>query len=338
MSTPLPAQQERIVVARLPVGVPTPDDFALESAPLPIIVDGELLVRTIDLSLDPYLRSVMAGRHLGHAAAGPGRLMPGRATAQVVASRDESFAVGAYVLADTGWQEYAAIPGSQARRLDPHDAPLTSALGVLGMPGLTAWAGVTQLLSLRAGQTFVVSAALGGVGSAAGQLARHAGCRVIGIAGSEEKCALVVEHFGFDACINYHKGAWEDALRVAAPDGIDAYFDNVGGAILEGVLRQLRLQGHIVLCGLIEQYNTGIPYALPLAGVIGKRAHLHGLVVYDHEPRMNEYLTLAQPMVRNGTLRFLEDRAHGLSAAPAAFQRLMSGHNIGKAVVAVSAA
>ena len=337
MSGHLPTHQQRVVVARVPVGVPTPEDFRVEFAPIPVVGDGELLVRTIDLSLDPYLRSVMAGRHLGHAAPGSGGLMPGRATAQVIASHVASISVGTYVLAETGWQEYAAVPGSRVRQLDPRIAPLSASLGVLGMPGLTAWSGVTQLLSLSPGQTFVVSAALGAVGSVAGQLARHAGCRVVGVAGGREKCARVVQQFEFDACINYHDEHWEDALRVAAPDGVDAYFDNAGGVILEGVLRQLQLRGHIVLCGLIGQYNSGVPYALPLAPVIGKRAHIHGLVVYDFESRMDDYLAIAEPMIRDGTLRFLEERATGLTAAPAAFQRLMSGQNIGKSVVAVSA-
>ncbi len=337
MSRTLPTSQQRIVVARIPVGVPSPEDFRLETVPLPTVGDGEVLVRTIDLSLDPYLRSVMAGRHLGHSAPGVGGPMPGRATAQVVVSEDPAYPMDSYVLAETGWQEYASVSTTRLRHLDPHAAPLSASLGVLGMPGLTAWAGVTQLLSLHPGQTFVVSAALGPVGSTAAQLARRADCRTIGIAGSDAKCALAVQHFGLDACINYRSTTWEEALRSAAPDGVHAYFDNTGGPILEGVLRQLTLGGHIVLCGLIDQYNTGVPYALPLAPVIGKRAHLHGLVVYDHEPRLPQFLAVAEPLVRSGAMAYLEDRAHGLSAAPAAFHRLMSGQNVGKSVVAVGA-
>ena len=330
-----PAVQHRVVIARVPDGVPQPEDFRVELAPVPGVTDGELLVRCIDLSLDPYLRSVMSGRHMGHAAPTIGAMMPGRSTAQVVVSRDKAFTAGDYVLAETGWQEYATVPAARVRPLDARSAPLSSSLGLLGMPGLAAWAGVTQLIAPERGDTFVVSAALGAVGSTAGQLAKQRGGRVIGIAGGAEKCAMVMQHFGFDACIDYRDASWEDALRAAAPDGVHGYFDNVGGAVLEGVLRQLRVGGHIALCGLIAQYNTGVPYALPLAAVIGKRAHLHGLVVYDFEPRLHEFLAMAEPLVMNGSLRLLEDRAVGLAAAPGAFHRLMSGRNMGKSIVAV---
>jgi len=332
----VPRIQQCILLARAPDGVPVADDFRVESAPVPAMHNGELLLRTIDLSLDPYLRSVIAGRHMGHAAPGIGGAMPGRATAQVVASADAAFSPGEYVLAETGWRQYATVPAGAVQRLDTAVAPLSAALGILGMPGLTAWAGVTQLLSLREGDTFVVSAALGPVGSTAGQLARLRGCRVIGIAGSDEKCALAMQHFGFDACVNYHEPSWEQRLRDAAPSGVHAYFDNTGGPILEGVLRTLRAGGAIVLCGLIGQYNTGVPYALPLAPVIGKRAHLHGLVVYDFEHRRDEFVAEVAPLLRSGTLRLLEDRSVGLASAPAAFHRLMSGHNVGKSIVAVS--
>jgi len=336
--TPVPQDQQCVVVSREPVGVPHAEDFRIESTSIPAVLDGELLVRTIDLSLDPYLRSVMAGRHMGHAAPAIGHIMPGRATAQVVVSSDPAFDVGAYVLAETGWREYASVAASSVRRLDHADVPLSAALGILGMPGLTAWAGVTQLMSLQPGETFAVSAPLGPVGSTAGQLARQRGCRVVGIAGSDEKCAAAVGHFGFDACVNYREASWEEALRTAAPDGVHAYFDNAGGAVLEGVLRALNLRGTIVLCGLIGQYNTGVPYALPLGPVIGKRAHLHGLVVYDFEHRQAEYLAEATPLLRDGMLRLLEDRSEGLASAPTAFSRLMRGENVGKALVAVSPA
>jgi NADPH-dependent curcumin reductase len=331
----VPNTQHRVVVAAFPDGIPQPTDFRVEEALVPDAEAGEVLVRVIDLSLDPYLRSVLSGRHIGHTRPEIGALMPGRATAEVVRSDDATLPVGSHVVAETGWQQYAAVPRASLRRVDRSDAPLSTALGILGMPGLTAWAGITQRMSLHRGKTFVVSAAIGGVGSTAGQLARVHGCRVIGIAGGAQKCALAVSHFGFDACIDYRDNDWETRLHDATPSGIDAYFDNTGGRILEGVLRQLVVGGEIVLCGLIDQYNTGVPYALPLAPVIGKRATLRGLVVYDFESQYPEYLAFAAPLVRNEQLRYLEDRSNGLTSAPLAFHRLMSGQNIGKAIVAV---
>ena len=265
----------------------------------------------------------------------PGELVPGRSVARVSASRHPSFAEGDHVLLETGWRDWALSDGTGVQKLDARLGPLSSFLGVLGMPGLTAWAGVTRLLCLAEGETLAVSAAAGPVGSTAGQLAKILGARAIGLAGSDGKCSHAVGQFGFDACVNYKAEGWRDALAAALPEGLDCFFDNTGGELLEAAIGQLRPYGRVALCGLIAQYNSGVPYALPLAPVIGKRARLMGLVVYDHEGHYPEYLDLASGWLREGRLKLLEDRAQGLAAAPEAFQRLMSGQNFGKSLVVV---
>lgn len=332
----IPRLQRRVVVARIPTGVPLESDFRLEDAPVPDPAPGHFLAQTIYLSLDPYLRSAIAGRHIGHAASVPGDLVPGRSVARIVASQHPGFAEGDDLVMETGWQEYALSDGRDAVRVTPGTVPRSTALGVLGMPGLTAWAGTMELAQVRAGEVFVVSAAAGGVGSTAGQLARIAGCRVVGIAGSDRKCALATGTFGFDACIDYTREGWRDALTAATGGRIDVYFDNVGGTILEAVMDQLAVRGRVVLCGLIGQYNTGVPLTISLASIIRKRAQMLGLVVYDFQDRFAHYVATASAWIADGRMTFHEDRVQGLDQAPAAFHRLMSGGNIGKSIVVVS--
>jgi NADPH-dependent curcumin reductase CurA len=327
--------QRRVVLQRVPRGVPEEQDFQIAEAPVPDPPPGHFLARTIYLSLDPYIRSVLAGRHLGHRPVAIGDLIPGQGVAQVVDSRHAGFSPGQYVLLETGWQEYALSDGRDVRILDPHDAPLSAHLGLLGMPGLTAWAGVVELARPRPGETFLVSAASGAVGSAAGQLARLAGCRVVGLAGSAEKCRHATLTFGFDACVNYREADWRDALARATPDGVHVHFENVGGALLEAALDRLALGARVVLCGLIDQYNSGVACTVPAATLIRTRARLFGLVVYDYRDRFDTYLARARRWLREGRLALLEDRALGLEAAPAAFRRLMTGQNVGKALVVV---
>lgn len=327
--------QRRIVLQRIPEGVPEEQDFRLVDSPVPDPPPGHFLARTIYLSLDPYIRSVLAGRHLGHRPVAIGDVIPGQGVAQVVESQHAGFPPGHYVLLETGWQEYALSDGRGVRILDPLDAPLSASLGLLGMPGLTAWAGVVELARPRPGETFLVSAAAGAVGSAAGQFARIAGCRVVGLAGSPEKCRHAMSTFGFDACVNYREAGWRDALARATPDGVDVHFENVGGPLLEAALDRLVLGARVVLCGLIDQYNTGTACTVPAATVIRTRARLFGLVVYDFWDRLDSYLARARRWLREGRLALLEDRAFGLEAAPAAFCRLMSGQNVGKALVVV---
>jgi len=324
-------------VARLPVGLPRETDFIVSSEAVPEPTDGEFLARTVHLSLDPYLRSRLAGRHLGPPVA-PGDVMPGRSLVQIAQSRHTGFGEGEYLVMETGWSEWTVSSGRDSRRFNPAIGPLSTALGVLGMPGLTAWAGVAELARPRPGDTFLVSAAAGPVGATAGQLARIAGCRVIGIAGSEEKCRHLTETFGFDVALNYKAPDFTNSLRSACPEGVDTYFDNVGGGLLEAVLSVLSPGGTVVLCGLISQYNAeGPPSGLNLGLAIARRARLLSLVVHDHEDKYDAYLRRASEWVRSGRLRYLEDRADGLKAAPSAFARLMRGDNVGKALVVVGA-
>jgi NADPH-dependent curcumin reductase CurA len=330
---------EHITLRRVPEGVPTAADFALGGAALPAPAEGQALVRVIALSLDPYLRSAMAGRHLSGAIA-PGEVVRGEGLVEVLDSRHPRLQAGQRWVAACGWRSHAVLeaPAIEAARAVAADlAPQTLALGVLGMPGLTAWAGFTKLAAARAGDTLVVSAASGPVGATVGQLARAAGCRVVGIAGGPEKCAWATGVAGFDACIDHRSDNLREALKRHAPAGVDIYFDNVGGDTLQAVCEQLALGARVVLCGLIAQYNqggTGAPPAGPNPGLfIRARATVRGLVVYDHWADFERMTAEVSGLLRAGRLHAREDIAHGLAAAPQAFERLMRGLNQGKALV-----
>jgi NADPH-dependent curcumin reductase CurA len=317
-------------------GLPDVADFQLGEGPLPEPAEGEFLVRTIYLSLDPYLRKAIRGDHPGHAALRPGDVVYGRAVCRVVRSRHPEVRQGEYLVAETGWQAYAALtPRKIVQRIDPALGPLSTAIGVLGMPGLTAWASVAHVAPPRVGDTFVVSAAAGPVGGTAGQLAKIAGARVVGIAGGKEKCDVALRAYGFDACIDYKKEGWEAALQAACPHGIDIYHDNVGAPLLSALVGHFNLYARVVLCGRPGDYHSAEFQAMPLGPVIGKRAQMKGLVVYDYEHDLPRYLRIAAGLLREGRLRFKEDHAEGLEAAPAHFVRLMRGENVGKAIVAV---
>jgi NADPH-dependent curcumin reductase CurA len=332
----LPPTQRRVLLARPLSGVPTAQDFTLVDGPVAEPDEGACTARVRYLSLDPYLRSAMAGRHIGHTAVPVGGLVPGRGIAEVVRSRRADLAVGDVIEVETGWQEWVTTSSPLIRKLDPSRARLSAYLGVLGMPGLTGWVAVAQLMRPVPGDTVVVSAPLGPVGSTAAQVARLAGCRVVGLSSSFEKCARAVSDLGYGACINYRDAGWTTALADACPHGVDGYLDNAGGDILEGVLGCLRTGARVVLCGLMDQYNTGVVSRAPLAPLIRARAHLMGLVVYDHMQELAGYARRAEEWMKNGTLKMLEDRAEGLAAAPEAFHRLMRGANVGKALVVMA--
>jgi len=328
-------QIEQITLVRTPQGTPTEADFALGSATLPAPSDGQALVQVLALSLDPFLRSAMSGRHLS-AAIHPGDVVRGEGLVQVLASRHPRMAQGTTWVAACGWRSHALLDAEtidQARPVGPEVQPPTLALGVLGMPGLTAWAGFNRLAEARPGNTLVVSAASGPVGSTVGQLARLAGCRVIGIAGGPEKCAWVTGQAGFDACIDYHAEDLREALRRHAPGGVDIYFDNVGGDVLLAVCEQLAVGARVVLCGLMAQYNGAAPVPLNPGLIIRARATVRGLVVYDHWAHFAAMAAEIGGHIRAGQLQFREDIGHGLASTPAAFAKLMSGRNQGKALV-----
>ena len=266
--------------------------------------------------------------------------IPGAIVGQIVESRTSGLNEGDWVQAmEGGWVEYAALPAQDVRKIDPAVAPLAAHAGVLGMPGLTAWSGITQLAKVGAGDTVLVDAAAGPVGGTVGQIARIKGAdRVVGIAGGPEKCALVTDTYGFDACIDYKADGWRDSLAEALPDGLSVFFENVSADMAMLALTHARTYARGVLCGLVDAYHTETQSQHPLnAGlIIGKRAQLHGLVVYDFYPRWDEYVTEAAPWIASGQLKFAEDRANGLENAPALFEKLMNGKNKGKAVVSVA--
>ena len=330
---------EHITLARTPEGVPLVSDFAVRSGEIAAPAEGQVLVRVIALSLDPYLRSAMAGRHMSGAIAA-GDVVRGEGLVEVIESRHARMQVGQRWVALCGWRSHALldeIAVSQARPVATEVQPQTLALGGLGMPGLTAWAGFSKLCEAKAGDTLVVSAASGPVGATVGQLARIAGCRVVGIAGGPEKCAWVTGVAGFDACIDYRATDLRQGMKAACPKGVDIYFDNVGGDTLQAASEQLALRARVVLCGLIAQYgNAGgsVPPAGPNPGLwIKARATVRGLVVYDHWADFDRMVAELGAHHRAGRLHFREDIAHGLAATPAAFCRLMRGENQGKALV-----
>jgi hypothetical protein len=326
---------QQIVLHRNPAGIPAESDFALREQPMPAPAEGEVLCRTEFLSLDPYMRSQIAGRHISGTIA-PGDPMRGETVSRVVASRNAAFKEGELVRCFGGWSTYSLHTGSELTKL-PADFPAPSlALSTLGMPGLTAWAGLRCLAKPQAGETVVVPAATGGVGAVAGQLASAGGCRVVGIAGSDEKCRQATEALGYDHCINRRGQDIATALDECCPDGINVYFDLVGGDLLTLASERLAHGGRILLCGLMADYNSDSRPAGPPPGLwIRARAIIYGLVVYDFEDRRDEFLEEARTLYHEGKLRPWEDVSHGLASAPAAFVRLMRGENHGKVVVAI---
>ncbi len=329
----LHSTMQAVCLRQVPQGLPQLQDFELQQLPLPVPGDGQLLVRVSHLSLDPFLRAQLGGRY---ALPCPplGSIVPGYGIGTVIEDRSGRFQIGDVVTGMTGWAEFATIDANTAAVVDTALAPASTAVGVLGIPGLTAWAGVRRILQPKAGQTILVSTAAGAVGSVVGQLCKAAGCRVVGIAGSAQKCAIVTDEFGFDACVSYRDADFAQALRAACADGIDGYFDNVGGAVLEAALSLLRLHARVVLCGLSDQYNRAERPAGPNLGpVIGARARLEGLVVYDHLADFAQCRAELAQMIAAGTLRYREHIHDGLAAAPAGFIGLLKGENLGKALV-----
>ncbi|MEO0574811.1 MAG: NADP-dependent oxidoreductase [Pseudomonadota bacterium] len=325
----------QIILKKRSVGIPLADDFDVRSVPLPEAQDGELLLETHYLSLDPYLRGKISGRHMSGSVA-PGELMAGEAISRVIASNSSQFSVGEFVHGHTGWQTHSTLAADQARRIDTSVGPLSAFLGVLGMPGLTAYAGLLRLGEPKAGDTVVVSAASGAVGSLVGQIAKLKGCRTVGIAGAPEKCAWVTDVAGFDECVSYRTGDLREALDKACPDGIDVYYDNVGGDMLQAVMERLAIGARVVLCGLMAQYNSDEMPPGPNPGFIIKaRATVRGMVVYDHEDARADMVRDVGQWINEGKVHYLEDRTHGIENAPGAFSKLMQGNNVGKALVVV---
>jgi NADPH-dependent curcumin reductase CurA len=326
------------LVAR-PQGFPAEDLFEVAEAAIPDPADGQLLIRNAYLSVDPYMRPRMNDVRSYVAPFTLGEAMTGGALGRVAVSRNQRYAEGDWVVHQLGWREWALSDGSALRRVDPDAAPLSTALGVLGMPGFTAWYGLFVLGLPQAGETVFVSGAAGAVGSAVGQMATIAGCRVIGSAGSVEKLEWLRE-LGFDAVFDYREQRPRDALAELAPDGIDMYFDNVGGDHLEAAIGALRSFGRVIACGSIARYNDAEPAPGPrnMFLLVTKRLRLQGFLIIDHFDRFGEFTEQATGWFRAGRLRYRETVVDGIENAPSAFLGLLRGENIGKMLVKVGPA
>jgi NADPH-dependent curcumin reductase len=333
----------RVLLKSRPVGEPKPSDFEVAEAPMPTPGEGEILVRTIWLSLDPYMRGRMNDTKSYSAPVELGQPMVGGTVGEVVESLHPGFTPGDFVLGYGGWQAYhvakaGATPGPFGPlKLDPRAAPLSTALGVLGMPGMTAYVGLLDIGQPKPGETVVVSAASGAVGSAVGQMAKLKGCRAVGIAGSQAKCDYVVKELGFDACVNYKTSDLFTALKEACPKGIDIYFDNVGGDVLKAVLKLVNPFARIPLCGIISQYNaTELPPGPNMGVFLVNRLTLRGFIVSDHVDRLPAFIADCATWIREGKLKYREDIVDGIDKAPKALIGLLHGENFGKLLVRVS--
>ena len=333
-------QNQQIVLASRPAGEPTVDNFRLVETPVPALADGQVLVRHHYLSLDPYMRGRMND---GKSYAQPQPLdavMIGGTVGEVVESRHPGFAAGDRVVGMGGWQQYSVVDATQLgmlRKVDTTHIPLAAYLGAVGMPGVTAWVGLTQIIAPKEGETVVVDAASGSVGGAVGQLAKARGCRVVGLAGGADKCAYVTDVLGFDACIDYKQQpdlkSMLRALKEAAPNGIDGHFENVGGMILDAVMLRMNAFGRIAFCGMIAGYNgEPIPMANPSL-ILVSRLKLQGFIVSEHMNLWPQALKELGTMVATGKLKYRETVAEGLAAAPEAFLGLLKGRNFGKQLV-----
>ncbi|WP_395693209.1 NADP-dependent oxidoreductase [Piscinibacter sp.] len=341
MSTDLAsATNHQIRLAARPVGLPKDSDWSFTEEPVILPADGGVLVRSTHLSLDPAMRGWMNEGKSYIAPVGIGEVMRAGGIGVVVASQNPAFAVGDQVSATLGVQEYCLIPAAQIQRsglvrIDTRLGSQTQWLNVLGMPGMTGYFGLMEVGQPRAGETVVVSGAAGAVGQTVGQLAKIKGCRAVGIAGGPDKCRWVVEELGFDACIDYKSGSVRDGLKQHCPDGVDIYFDNVGGEILDTVLTRINRKARIVICGAISQYNNTTPVQGPknYLSLLVNRARMEGMVVFDYTDRYPLAVAEMAGYLKDGRMKSREDVVHGLANFPAALLKLFSGANFGKLVL-----
>jgi NADPH-dependent curcumin reductase CurA len=329
----------RIVLAARPEGDPKDSDFRIEEVDIPSPGDSQVLLRNLFLSLDPYMRGRM---NAGPSYAAPVELncvMEGGTVSEVVESKSPLLSAGDIVLSYTGWQEYAVVADNMVRKLDLNVAPVSTALGVLGMPGMTAYMGLLTIGQPKEGETVVVAAAAGAVGSAVGQIAKIKGCRAVGIAGGPKKCDYVRDELGFDACIDHRSASFADELKAACPNGVDVYFENVGGVVLKAVVPLLNNFARVPVCGLIAQYNKS---ALPsgpdwspvlMASALIKRLTIRGFIVSDFDVQRGEFYRNMSSWFREGRIRHREDVVDGIENVVGAFQGLLRGQNFGKLLV-----
>jgi NADPH-dependent curcumin reductase CurA len=327
-------KNRRVVLASRPAGWVTEANFRLEEVALPQPGAGEVLVKNAFLSLDPYMRGRMNDGKSYAARQELGEVMIGGTVGEVVESRNPKFAAGDKVLGMLGWQQYGLSDGKGLNKIDASRVPVSAYLGVLGMPGVTAWVGLLDLCQPKAGETVVVSAASGAVGSVVGQIAKLKGCRAVGIAGGKAKCDYVVKELGFDACVDYKAGALNDGLKAALPDGVDCYFENVGGEILDAVLRRMNAFSRIAVCGLISQYNATEPYGVKtFQSILTNRIKVQGFIVSDRMELWPAALADLAGWVAAGKIKYRETVTEGLENAPKAFIGLLKGENFGKQLV-----
>jgi NADPH-dependent curcumin reductase CurA len=328
--------RQSIILKSRPHGAPKPENFALMEQPMPLPGPGEVLLRTIYLSLDPYMRGRISGRASYAAAIDVGADMMGETVGEVLGSNDPALEPGDIVVGAYGWATHIVWPAARLVKISPGAAPLSTYLGVLGMPGVTAYSGMLDIGQPKAGETVVISAASGAVGSVAGQIAKRAGAKVVGIAGGAEKCIFVQEALGFDACIDHRAGSLDEELALFCPNGIDVYFENVGGALQRAVWPRLNNFGRMIMCGMVAEYNATEFGAGPnLMAVVAKRLRVEGMIVSDKPERFAAWRAMAAPWVADGTLKYREDVVNGLDRAAEAFIGLLEGRNFGKLLVRV---
>ncbi len=341
MTTSVLSNQQFRLAAR-PVGMPKAQDWNLTAEPVRDIADGEIVVQTLYLSLDPAMRGWMNEGKSYIRPVAIGEVMRAGGIGRVVASKSPKFAVGDTVSGAIGVQRYwvgAADDKTAAfYKVDGRMAPLPKYLNALGMPGMTAYFGLLEVGQPKAGETVVVSGAAGAVGQTVGQVAKHKGCRVVGIAGGQEKCDFVVNELGFDACIDYKSGNLKDGLKTHCPDGVDVYFDNVGGEILDTVLTRLRMKARIIICGAISQYNNTTPVKGPAnyLSLLVNRARMEGIVVFDYADRYAEGAAQMAQWMQQGSFKTREDIVQGLEKFPEALLMLFEGKNFGKLILQVA--
>ena len=335
-------QNLQILLASRPVGRPSPDNFEFVQTPIPSPGEGQVLLKIRYLSLDPYMRGRMSTAKSYAASVEIGQVMEGGTVAEVLESRHPDYAAGDMVLSYSGWQAHALSDGTDLRKLDPQQAPVTTALGVLGMPGFTAYAGLLTLGQPKPGETVVVAAASGPVGATVGQIARIKGARAVGIAGGPDKCALVRDAFGFDVALDHRSPTFAEELQAACPDGIDVYFENVGGKVWDAVFPLLNTFARIPVCGLVAQYNSTGPFDGPdrlpilMRDVLTKSLTIRGFIQREfHAQRPAFYREMAQ-WIAEGRVKYQEDIVDGLESAPEAFIGMLEGRNFGKLIVQVS--
>jgi hypothetical protein len=325
---------KQILLASRPQGRVTEENFRIVEADLGQPEPGEILVKNEWLSLDPYMRGRMNDVKSYVPPVQIGEVMVGQTVGSVIESRDPNFAVGDTVLTQLGWQLYGVAKASEVRKIDAQRAPASYYLGVLGMPGITAWFGLFDIGQPKAGETLVVSAASGAVGSVVGQLAKIAGCRVVGIAGGRAKCDYVVSELGFDACLDYKAGGLLEALHAACPAGVDIDFENVGGEMLDTLLRVMNVHSRIVVCGLIAEYNATEPYRYRnLRSVLVNRIRMQGMIIFDWKDRYAEAIAGLAARLAEGKLKYRESVVEGIDNAPRGLIALLDGENFGKQLV-----